>query len=271
MKKSLFITLIVLSCLSAWQTGTAATHVVVYCDDNYPPYSYAANGQARGIYPAILTQAFARMEGYRVTLLPIPWKRGLHDLENGTVFAICPPYFRPRERPYMWPYSIPILQEKVVLLCREEIMQSAPRRTWPDDFHGLTIGSNDGFILGGEAFFEAVRKNNIRIDEAKSNRINILKLGIERTDCYINDRLAILWELNKLKKEGLYDEGGKHALLREALVINTEWGHLGFTNRDFGRFYFKEDFIARFNAVIISMQKNGDIERIMNQVMATPE
>ncbi|SCX91747.1 substrate-binding periplasmic protein [Desulfoluna spongiiphila] len=271
MKKSLCIALLVLSCLSAWRTGTAETNVIVYCDDNYPPYSYAINGQPRGIYPAILTQAFARMEDYRVTILPIPWKRGLHDIENGTVFAICPPYFRPQERPFMWPYSVPILQEKVVLLCREDIMKDAPRRIWPDDFHGLTIGSNDGFILGGKTFFEEVRKNNIRIDEARSNRVNILKLGIRRTDCYINDRLAILWELNKLKQEGLYHEGTRHARLREALVINTEWGHLGYTNRDFGRFHFKEDFIATFNAVITAMQKNGDIERIMEQTIAAPE
>ncbi|VFQ44186.1 substrate-binding periplasmic protein [Desulfoluna butyratoxydans] len=271
MKKGLWLAALLITCLTTWQTGIAATDVVVYCDDNYPPYSYAVEGQARGIYPAILEQAFQRMEGYRVTILPIPWKRGLHDIENGKVFAICPPYFRPRARPYMWPYSTPILQEKVVLLCRDEILQSAPRHTWPEDFRGLTIGSNDGFLLGGEAFYREVEKNNIRIDEARSNRINLLKLGIKRTDCYINDRLAILWELNKLKKEGLYDEGGTHALLSEALVVSTEWGHLGFTSRDFGRFHFKKDFIIKFNAVITDMQNKGEIRRIMTQVMTAPE
>jgi len=271
MKKSLWFTVMILFCLLTCGAETSKTDVIVYCDDNYPPYSYGVGGQARGIYPTILERAFSRMKGYHVTILPIPWKRGLHDIKNGTVFAISPPYFRPLARPYIWPYSTPILQEEVVVLCRDEIMQSTPRRQWPRDFHGLTIGSNDGFILGGDAFFEAVRQNNIHIDEARSNRINILKLGTKRIDCYINDRLSILWELNKLKETGLFDEGGKHAKLREALVISTEWGHLGFTNRDFGRFHFKEDFVTKFNAVIITMQKTGEIQLIMDQVIASSD
>lgn len=271
MKRTIFhFWMMVLACLLANDRVAAVTEVTVYCDDNYPPYSYEVEGKARGVYPAILTQVFSRMEGYRVTILPIPWKRGLHYIKNGEAFAIFPPYYRPKLRPYMWPYSTPILREELVVFCREDVLAVTPGKKWPDDFFGLTIGKNAGFASEGTDFNEAVKNGKIVIDEAKSNRINILKLGLKRTDCYINDRLSITWELNQLKKEGLYDEGGKHEVIREALTISSEWGYLGFTRRDFGRFYFKEDFITKFNTVIHAMQANGEIQTIADQFIASP-
>ncbi|BCS99040.1 ABC transporter substrate-binding protein [Desulfoluna limicola] len=266
----LFGTMVTIFLLAGGATATV-TEVSVYCDDNYPPYSYEVDGQARGVYTAILNTAFSRMEGYRVTIVPIPWKRGLHYIKSGEGFAIFPPYYRPETRPYMWPYSDPILREELVVFCRQDVLTAAPRKKWPDDFFGLTLGQNAGFLTGGEAFDEAVKKGDITIDEAMSNRINILKLGIRRVDCYINARLSIAWELNRLKKEGLYDEGGKHDVLKEALVISSEWGYLGFTRMDFGRFYFKEDFIAKFNTVIHAMHASGELQSIIDRVIASPE
>lgn len=257
--------------LLARGTPAAVTEVSVYCDDSYPPYSYEVNGQARGVYSAILNTAFSRMEGYRVTITPIPWKRGLHYIKSGEGFAIFPPYYRPEVRPYMWPYSAPILREELVVFCRQDVLSVTPRKKWPTDFFGLTIGQNAGFLTGGEAFDKAVKNGDITVDEAMSNRINIQKLGIKRLDCYINARLSIAWELNRLKKEGLYDEGGKHDTLKEALVISSEWGYLGFTRMDFGRFYFKDDFIRKFNTVIRAMRASGEIQAIIDRVIASPE
>ena len=271
MKRTVFhFWVIALTCLLVSGAGAAEIKVTVYCDDNYPPYSYGVDGKARGVYPAILTQAFSRLEGYRVTILPIPWKRGLHYIKGGKGFAIFPPYYRPKMRPYMWPYSAPILREELVVFCREDVLALTPRKKWPEDFFGLTIGKNAGFASEGKAFNEAVKHGEIAMNEAKSNRSNILKLGLKRTDCYINDRLSIVWELNKLKKEGVYDEGGKHDVLREALSISSEWGYLGFTRMDFGRFYFKNDFIDKFNTVILDMQANGEIQTIADQFIESP-
>lgn len=266
----LFLRALAAICLWATAAVAAPTDVIVYCDDNYPPYSYEVDGESRGIYPRIMTEAFSRMKGYRVTIRPVPWKRGLRHIQSGDGFAIFPPYFRPDERLYIWPYSVPILQEEVVVVCRDEILRRAAGRRWPDDFFGLTIGMNAGFALGGKAFNTAAKEGRITINEAKSNRANILKLGIKRIDCYINDRIAILWELNRLKAEGLYDEGGLHDVLREAVVVSSEWGYLGFTRMDFGRFSFKEDFIRQFNDVIRAMQTSGEIQKIVDQFLASP-
>lgn len=272
MKRTILLFGALISIILLSRGATAAViDVSVYCDDNYPPYSYGVDGQARGVYSAILNTAFSRMEGFQVTIIPIPWKRGLHYIKSGEGFAIFPPYHRPELRPYMWPYSAPILREELVVFCRQDVLTTTPRQAWPTDFFGLTIGQNAGFLTGGAAFDKAVKNGDITVAEAMSNRINILKLGIKRLDCYINARLSIAWELNSLKREGLYDEGGKHDSLKEALVISSEWGYLGFTRMDFGRFYFKDEFIDKFNAVIRAMHASGEIQTIVDRVIASPE
>ena len=52
-----------LLCLAVQGTALAQTpiSVTVLCDASYPPYSYAENGEAKGLYSDILRAAFARM------------------------------------------------------------------------------------------------------------------------------------------------------------------------------------------------------------------
>jgi polar amino acid transport system substrate-binding protein len=239
--------------------------VTVFCDDNYPPYSYEVAGEAEGIYVEILKNAFSLMEGYNIIIEPVPWKRGLRYLEKGYAFAIFPPYYRPKTRPYMWPYSEPILKEEVVVICRKETLEQIQADKWPEGYYGLKIGNNAGFELGGERFLSAVKDGKIILEEARGNRINILKLGLGRIDCYINDRLSILWELKEMKKIGLYDEGGKHSKLSEAAVISLENGYLGFSNTNNSEFYFKDDFVNKFNTIIVEMKESGEIEGILDK------
>jgi polar amino acid transport system substrate-binding protein len=168
--------------------------VTVYADQNYPPYSYIKNGKLTGIYTNIFKAAFTKMDGYQVKIEAVPWRRGLKLLENGQGFALYPPYFYLTERPYIWPYSLPILDEKVVVYCAEDILINDKRPNWPEDYYGLTIGNNAGFQVGGKKFIQAVKDQKINVYEAKGTN-NILMLGLGRTDCYINDRLSILWGL----------------------------------------------------------------------------
>ncbi|WP_236701270.1 substrate-binding periplasmic protein [Thalassomonas viridans] len=237
--------------------------MTVYADENYPPYSYKEAGKVQGIYAEILKIAFARMPDYQVKIVPIPWKRGLKLIETGSAFAIYPPYFHVMERPYIWPYSLPILDERVVAFCRSEILATSLRGRWPEDYYGLKIGINAGFHLGGDGFWQAVKENKLKVSEAKGNRENLLKLGLKRIDCYINDRLSILWELKQMKLKGEYNEGGKHARLLEGATITIEQGFLGFTANDQGKYPFKEDFKKQLDIIIYEMRRNGLTQRII--------
>lgn len=242
----------------------AKIEVVIYSDNNYPPYSYEEEKEAKGIYTEILKTAFSRMDGYNVQIKPIPWKRGLNYLKTGTGLALYPPYHRKKERPYIWPYSIPILDERVVVFCRDDIFEKSLRPNWPEDYYGLTIGNNLGFELGGDKFWQAVKEGKIKLDEVRGNRLNLLKLIARRIDCYMNDRLSIIIELKRLKATGEY-EGLKNATIIEGATITTEQGFLGFTATDKGKFHYKKDFVKKFNIEIYNMRKNGELQDILDR------
>jgi polar amino acid transport system substrate-binding protein len=189
-----------LSLLCASARG-ADIPVTIYADAGYPPYSYDKNGKPAGLYYEIVRAAASQLHGYKVEIQTVPWKRGMALLRTGTGFALYPPYMNTKDEPWTWPYSLPLYEENVVAVCRKEVL-AKPRKRWPDDFYGLTIGNNAGFIVGGDAFDKAARAGLLRVEEGKDSETNIIKLGLRRIDCYINDRVSIQWTLNQLKAEG---------------------------------------------------------------------
>lgn len=252
--------------LPAPATASGPIAVTIYADESYPPYSYKENGEAKGIYPAIFSKAFERMPGYKVEIRPVPWKRGLMLLETGDGLALFPPYNRPVERPYI-SLSEPVLNEQVVAFCVDTVMKKREHPlAWPEDFYGLKIGMNAGFSTGGDKYKKALREGKIFEDQAPSNRSNILKLLLGRIDCYANDRLSILWEIERIKADGLYSEGSQ--TITEAVVISQEQAYLGYTNRDNGRFPYKEDFSRLLNQVLSEMKKSGEIQKIVEDVLS---
>ena len=181
------------------QAGTA-TPLVIYGDDDYPPYSYVENGQLKGIYTEIVREATQAMPQYAVQLRPVPWKRGLLMLQTGEAFALYPPYSWRSERPYVR-YSVPLLMEQLVVLCNQDVLAKRALRQWPADYGGLHIGVNAGFLPGDAALMAALRAEKIVLDPAKGTRTNLLKLMRGRIDCYVSDRLSAQWELQRIRRE----------------------------------------------------------------------
>ncbi|MEG1118525.1 MAG: transporter substrate-binding domain-containing protein, partial [Janthinobacterium sp.] len=122
----------------------AAVPLVIYGDDDYPPYSYVENGRMKGIYTEIVREATQSMPRYAVQLRPVPWKRGVLMLQTGDAFALYPPYSWRSERPYVR-YSVPLLMEQLVVLCKQDVLDKRTLRQWPADYAGLHIGVNAGF------------------------------------------------------------------------------------------------------------------------------
>ena len=154
--------------------------VILYGDDDYAPYSYVEKGVFKGMYIDILRAAAVKMPGYRLDLQPRPWKRGLVALEQGQVFGLFPPG-RKTERSYVQPYSAMLYRESVVLFCHDAVMRTA-RTHFPDDFAGLTIGVNTGFLLS-EKLMAPARHGVLRLEAAKGNEANLKKLALRRIDC----------------------------------------------------------------------------------------
>ncbi|PHV06132.1 hypothetical protein CSQ96_17030 [Janthinobacterium sp. BJB412] len=248
-------------------TPEAPIAITIYGDDAYPPYSYLENGEMKGIYSDIIRAAVKRMPKYRVSLQPIPWKRGLVKLETGEGFALYPPYLRPAERPYM-DYSDGILAEQLVVYCSQPVIERRPRKVWPDDYAGLRIGLNAGFLSGGKLFDQAVAEGRLSAVPARSSRTNLLKLMKGRIDCFLNDRSSIVWELGRIRHEGLAEAGALP--IAETTALSAEQGYLGYTNRDAGRFPYKHDFIRKFNAAIKEMKQDGEIRDAIEHFLRTP-
>ena len=60
-----------------------AGHLVVVCDDNYPPYSMAgSSGQDEGIVPD-QWKAWSQVTGIEVELRPMPWAQAIETFEAG--------------------------------------------------------------------------------------------------------------------------------------------------------------------------------------------
>lgn len=233
----------------------AKTEVTVYCDEGYSPYSYSEGNQARGVYVDVLQKAFARMPDYNVKIVPSAWKRGMMYVENGEGFAIFPPYYR-EERTKFGIHSEPILSENVVAVSKPGLAKTVKK--WPDDVYGKKVGINSGFSTGGDAFFAAGKAGKITIEEAKTNQMNVGKLNLDRIDFYVNDKIAILWEIKKMK---LQNELTKDASFEVACSISKEDGYLLFSKK--GNYPYRDDFIKKFNAVIVDMKAKGEIQKVI--------
>lgn len=239
---------------------STCVEVTIFCDDAYLPYSYAGKDrEARGIYKEVLTRAFKQMKDYEVTIVPQPWTRAMSFLEKNDVFAVYPPYYRPVERPFIKDYSVPILEETIVVYARKG-ETSKEMRSWPKDWYGKKVGIFTGTLdIAGEEFGEAVRGGQIQILEAKSNEENLRHLITRKVDAYVNDRNAILYTLKVLKSKKEWPENAPQ--VEEVAVVSKEKGYLAFSQDD-KKYPYKKDFIKKFNAAILKLQRNNEIEKI---------
>lgn len=234
-------------------SSQAAQVVVLYGDSDYAPYSYMENGRFTGIYVDMLTLAARTMAPqFEVQLRPLPWKRGLAEMENGRAFGLFPPGLK-KERTYITTYSLPLYRETVVLFCNDKVMKT-PRTRFPHDFVGLTVGVNAGFLLS-ERLMDAARLGLLRLAPA-TGTANLEKLALGRIDCYASDRGAALYSAKRLRAR----HSLRHFVLREAVELSGEDTYIGYSAANNPP--HKAEFIEKMNAAIAALHKSGASTRI---------
>ena len=235
-----------------------AEPLVIYGDDSFPPYSYSQQGELVGIYPTLVTAVLARMPEFDTRLAPVPYKRGLRQLQEGQIFALLPPYLRPQERPWM-SYSAPLLNERTLAFCRANLTP-APHQ-WPEDFRQLRLIQNLGFTTVRNS--TKARLSELQISEAPGNREAVIATLNDQADCYINDERAIIWTLDQLHAQGLLANPGQ---LQPMAVVADEPAHLGF-NASGRRFPDQAAFIARFNLELAALKASGQWQQLSEQAL----
>ncbi len=236
-----------------------AKPILIFGDDSYPPYSYFEEGVQKGIYTDIIHRVDEKLSGYEITIKAMPWKRALRKIRNGGISLFYPPYKRPRERPFM-DYSIEILPETLSIFCRKELGLTRASR-FPQDYKGLSVGQNLGFS-SGQRIYEARDKGVLSLSSARGTRANLIKIIDKKLDCYVNDRLSILYELNVLMELGKYDG----LSLVETVKVSSEYGYLGVSQYS-DVYPGTTDFIKQFNQQIKVMKNNGEINKIVNKYL----
>jgi len=238
--------------------------VEILTNDSHPPYVYIQEGDIKGIYIEVLKRISERMSDYKLTITAAPWQRVKKLIEVGKKIAFVPPYYHGHDWHYVWPYSISIMDERVVVICHKELLNT-PRPNWPEDYTGLIIANNSGYDgFGGPTFRKLVKEGSITLAEAKTTQQNLLRLIRKRVDCYMGNQISVQWRIKTMLESGDLTAAEQEDLV-EAAVISTDAVYMGFTNRDQGRFYYKEDFVKNFNNELYKMKKSGEIKQIYEE------
>ena len=157
--------------------STAPVQVEILTDDDYPPYSYVANGQLKGIYINLIEQASRLLlPEYQVNITAMPWKRALRRIETGQDFAILPPYNHSEDRQYIHPYSIPLAVESVVTFCRKDVDLHQAFADKSKLKSPIRLGINAGYILLDQKYKSAIAAQRIQLQENKKTDANVIKL-----------------------------------------------------------------------------------------------
>ncbi|WP_310015463.1 substrate-binding periplasmic protein [Aeromonas salmonicida] len=242
----------------------AKTRVEILTETNYPPYVWQEGEEVKGIYVDIVRNVTASMEDYEVVIKALPWRRGLSMVEQGSAFAIFPPYYQPDNRPWMWPYSQPLLDEELVVMCGAGVAVNTPNAQFPADYHGLRFGINAGYMVGGDAFWQAARAKQLDVEEVKGNRENLLKMIRGRVDCTISDRLSLLYELLKMTQTSQLAVTDM-SQFKQGPVLSREQGFIGYSRKGF--FPFRQDFVEQFDKHLYQLKKRDGITPIVEHYL----
>ena len=161
-----------------------------------------------------------------------------------------------------------ILEERLAVFIRPGLAGKRHFEDFPRAYAGLRVGLNSGFVTVDDVRYRDMVESGV-IDQsyARDNRTNLLKLLHQRTDVYINDRLSILWELQRMVRDGSlsHDEASR---LVEGPTLSTEHGHLGFSRLNTEAYPYRADFIQHFNTALGEVMDDGTVARLVREYSA---
>ncbi|TAH42479.1 MAG: amino acid ABC transporter substrate-binding protein [Betaproteobacteria bacterium] len=143
----------------------------------YPPVSWVAEGELRGLAPALVRELFAAL-GLSVRLQAFGnWKRCLLEVRAGRADIVVAAY-RNRERERQFAFSSEhVIADPIVLFVRRD--RQFEFTGWAD-LRGRTVG-----LLLGDSFgerFDRFAEAELKIERVSSGRQNVRKLVFGRID-----------------------------------------------------------------------------------------
>ncbi len=205
----------------------------------------------------ILQEAFARLPQYNLEIANVPFRRGMELLKDGKIIGFFPPYER-ADRNWIERYSIPILEETVVVICSQDYARRNHLNVFPDDFKGARFANNAGYRLAGEDFFAMVDAGDIALEQGNTTESNLRFLMAGRVDCYVNERMAILAGMRDLAVDR-----DLARLFNEVAVIGQEYGFLAYGPDPENQWPWRDAFADALDTVLREMRDTGVLGQLV--------
>jgi polar amino acid transport system substrate-binding protein len=233
------IIVILLGCSICYSAET----VDIAVDQENPPFMYAKNGQAAGLYPTLVESVFKRMN-IPVSIKPLPWKRAqiLADKGETGIAGI----YKNKERIAKYEYSDEIFQEKLILFVLKG--HEFPYKKI-DDLAGKKIGVIRGWSYGDD-FDTARKKEAFKVEEVAGDDQNFKKLLNGRIDCLV----AIEETGRSFLAQAPFK--GKIAELSTPVAVNP-------TYLIFQKKAKAAELLPTFNTTLSKMKKDGEYTKLV--------
>lgn len=230
-------------------------------DKDYAPASYVSeDGSLKGFHQQILKLIHDELQGYSLAFKPVDWRTALKQIESGDAVGVVGPFFLGDLRPYMHPYSRPLYNEKVIVICNPGVELAEPV-IWPTSFANklmLNVQGFDGW-LDNEARH---RRFTALMNFLEVPNITVAAQMVSKgnADCSLYEELALAYtrqnagpetSLNVIQVAHITEQP-IHVGYSFAALQKAENAHL-------------QDFIRQFDFAVYKLQQEGKIEQVLTK------
>ena len=251
---SLLITMLCACQAMAESEEASPQTVTLITDNNYEPYSYVQDNELRGQTVEWIRRIDEALPEYRISLQAMPWREGLHAVRDGKVLGMVGVYFSAKHRGWLYPYSQPLFEESVVVLCGPDVQLESPV-SWPTSFAGhlmLNIAGYDGWLD-----FQIRNQQNTQLMnffEVPNQTIGYSMLKKGNADCMLSEKHFAEQALQ-------HDTTEPDAMPRIVTEVRRKAIHVGYSfNAITGNQYpYALDFARAFDFAMSELKQKGEL------------
>lgn len=221
---------------------------IIAVDEGVVPLMYKARGEARGLYPFLITDIFNRIN-IPVSIRPLPWRRALAYADEGLMGVGG--VYKTRDRLEKYDFSDELFQEVIVIYTLRENRFEYNNIS---DLYGKKIGIIRGWSYG-EEFDKASLEELIKVEEVSTDEQNFLKLLNKRIDC-----LLTVKETGELVLENNPQFQGFIVPLNGILIVNP-------TYLIFPKILNKKELLNLFNEKLFELKESNEYKELIRRGM----
>ena len=249
---SLLKAIVVVFCLIVTHSLMGQTYEISTLD-NFKPFSWKENGEAKGIDVDMTKELFKRA-GLDYSISFVPWKRVMKNVEDGkSHFGFAA--FKTDKREAFSHYLEKPLHYSIYSIFVTKGGKFSFNSV--EDLTGKSFGINRGFNVGDE-ILNAKKSGKLKIEEANSTEQNLRKLDVGRMDGIIGNYQATLFEIKNMKMSD------KITVLDKP-VIESKGAYLIVSKK--AKIADKKGLIEKLNKHLNAMYEDGTVQKINDKYL----